>query len=85
MNVMVTTQPNIAHAIGVVCRFMHNHDRQHWNIVKHVFKYMMGGQDLGILFNPNKNLGVVGHTNSDFAGCLDNRKSTTGYFFKFSN
>ena len=32
-----------------------------------------------------KNLGVVGYTNSDFVGCMDSQKSTTGYCFKFGN
>ena len=39
----------------------------------------------GILFGMNKSSGVVGYTNSDFAGCVDNQKSTIGYCFKFGN
>ena len=57
---------------------MHNQGRSHWNAVKHVFKYLAVTKDHGILFGPNK-------TDSDFAGCVDSQKSTTGYCFKFSN
>ena len=85
MYAMVATRPDIAHAVGVVSRFMHNPGRSHWNAVKHVFRYLAGTQDLGILFGPNDNSGVVGYTDSDFAGCVDSRKSTTGYCFKFGN
>ena len=42
-------------------------------------------KDLGILFGPNSTSGVVGYTNSDFADCVDSRKSATGYYFKFGN
>ena len=64
---------------------MHNPGRSHWNAVKHVFTYLVGPKDHGILFGPNKTSGVVGYTNSEFAGCVDSRKSTTKYSFKFGN
>jgi ATP-binding cassette subfamily B (MDR/TAP) protein 1 len=83
MYVMVATRPDIAYAVGLVSRFMHNPGRPHWNVVKHIFIYLMGTQDYGIKFGPNEPLGLVGFTDSDYAGCLDTRKSTTGYFFKF--
>ena len=85
MYTMVVTRPDIAHAVGVVSRFMHNSGRSHWNAVKHVFRYLAGTKDHGILFDPNLTLGVVGYTDSVFAGCVDSRKSTTGYCFKFGN
>jgi hypothetical protein len=80
---MVATRPDIAHAVGVVSRFMHNPDRPHWNVVKHIFRYLVGTQDYGIKFGPKEPLGLVGYTDSDYAGCLDSRKSTSGYFFRF--
>jgi hypothetical protein len=47
--------------------------------MKHIFRYLVGTQDYDIKFGP------VGYTNSDYAGCLDTRKSTSGYIFKFGN
>ena len=82
---MVATRPDFSHTVGVVSRFMHNSGRSHWNAVKHVFRYLTGTKDHGILFGPNKNSGVVGYTDSDFAGYVDSQKSTTGYCFKFGN
>jgi hypothetical protein len=61
---------------------MHNPGRPHWNAVKHIFRYLVGTHDYGIKFGPNEPLGPVGFTDSDSAGCLDTRKSTSGYFFK---
>jgi ATP-binding cassette subfamily B (MDR/TAP) protein 1 len=48
MYAMVATQPDIAHAVGVVSRFMHNPGRPHWNAVKHMFRYLVGTQDYDI-------------------------------------
>ena len=84
MYVMVVTRPDIAHSVGVVSRFMHNPGRSHWNTLKHVFKYLAGTKDHGILFGPKPTTGVVGYTDSDFAGYVDSHKSTTGYCFKFA-
>ena len=55
------------------------------NVVKHVFRYLVDTKDQGILFGSKKNLSEVGYTDSDFAGCVDNWKSTTRYYFKFGN
>jgi hypothetical protein len=62
---------------------MHNSGHPHWNAVKHIFRHLVGTQDYGIKFGPNETLGPVGFTDSDYAGCLDTRKSTFGYFFRF--
>ena len=64
---------------------MHNPGQLHWNAVKHVFRYLAGTKDQEILFGPNKTSGVVGYTDSEFVGCVDSRKSTTIYCFKFGN
>ena len=49
------------------------------------FRYLVGTKDPDILFEPNINSGIVGYTESDFAGCVDSPESTTGYCFKFGN
>ena len=74
MYAMVTTQPDISHAVGVVRRFMHNPGQPHWNAFQHVFRYLAGTKDHDILFGPNSTSGVVGYTDLDFAGCVDSRK-----------
>ena len=85
MYAMVATRPDISYVVGVINRFMHNPDRSHWNAVKHVFRYLAGTKDHDILFGPNSTSGVVGCTDSDFVGCVDSRKLTTEYCFKFGN
>ena len=51
MYAMVARRPDIAHAIGVINKFIHNPSRSHWNAVKHVFRYLVGTKELGILFS----------------------------------
>jgi hypothetical protein len=83
MYAMVVTRPDIAHAVGVVNRFMLNPGHSHWNVVKHIIRCLVGTKDYGIKFGPNEALGLVGYTDLDYAGCIHNRKSTSRYFFRF--
>ncbi|GJU54951.1 putative RNA-directed DNA polymerase, partial [Tanacetum coccineum] len=40
MYAMVCTRPNIAHAVGVVSRFMSNPRREHWEAIKWLLRYL---------------------------------------------
>ena len=66
MYAMVATRPKIAHAVGVVSRFMHNSGRPHWNAVKHIFRYLVGTQHYDITFAPHEPSGLVGYTDSGY-------------------
>ncbi|CAN0860766.1 Retrovirus-related Pol polyprotein from transposon TNT 1-94, partial [Linum grandiflorum] len=43
MYAMVCTRPDIAHAVGVVSRFLSNPGKEHWAAVKWILKYLRGG------------------------------------------
>ena len=49
MYAMVATQLDIAHVVAVVSRFMHNPGQSHWNAIKHMFRYLAGTKEHGIL------------------------------------
>jgi hypothetical protein len=80
MYVMVSTRPDISHAVGVVSRFMENPGKEHWAAVKWVLRYLRGTSDYCITYNSGREL-VCGYVDSDFAGDLDKRRSTSGYVF----
>ncbi|PHU23194.1 Retrovirus-related Pol polyprotein from transposon TNT 1-94 [Capsicum chinense] len=42
MYTMVCTRPDIAHAVGVVSRFLENPGKEHWKIVKWILRYLRG-------------------------------------------
>jgi len=51
--------------------------------VKRILRYLKGNITLGILYEKEKmNYRLEGWTDSDYAGDLDDRKSTSGYVFK---
>ncbi|GAV91753.1 hypothetical protein CFOL_v3_35141, partial [Cephalotus follicularis] len=83
MYAMVCTRPDIAHAVGTVSRFMSNPGKEHWTAVKWILRYLRGTSSLKLSFGSEKPI-LVGYTDSDMAGDVDSRKSTSGYLITFS-
>ncbi|KAE8711146.1 putative ribonuclease H protein [Hibiscus syriacus] len=82
MYAMVCTHFDLAHDVSQVCKYMSKPGKQHWKAVKWIFRYLKGTVGHGIIFcSQRDNPLVVGYVDSDYAGDLDNRRSTTGYVF----
>jgi hypothetical protein len=87
MYVMVCTRPDISHAVGVLRRYMSTPGKEHWTIVKRVFRYLCGTKDYAICYQgrpggDSGKLDVHGFVDADWAGDLDRWRSTNGYVFK---
>ena len=54
MYAMVSTCPDIAHAVGVVSRFMSNPKKAHWEAIKWILRYLKGTSDYALCFGENK-------------------------------
>ncbi|GJS10563.1 retrovirus-related pol polyprotein from transposon TNT 1-94 [Tanacetum coccineum] len=81
--VAMVVQAGLAHAVGVVSRFLSNPGKKHWEAVKWIFRYLRGTYKLGITFGNGKPM-LVGFTDSDMVGNKDNMKSTSGYLMTFA-
>jgi len=80
MFAMICTRRDIAQAVGAVSRYMANPDREHWNTIKRILRYIKGTSDVALCYGGSE-FTVRGYVDSDFAGDLEKRKSTTGYVF----
>ncbi|MCO5567243.1 hypothetical protein L7F22_020932 [Adiantum nelumboides] len=83
MYATVATRPDIAFAMGVVSHYIANPGKKHWDAVKHFLRYLKGTTNKCLCFK-NSEASMVGYTDADYAGCLDTRKSTSGYVFLFA-
>ena len=84
MYLAVCTRPDISQAVGVLARFMSAPTDSHMVAAKSVLRYVASTRDMGIRYGGAQQEisgAVAGYTDSDFAGNLDNRRSTTGYAF----
>ena len=50
MYAMMCIRPDIAHAVGVVSRFMSRPGKQHWEAVKWILRYLKGSSDTCLCF-----------------------------------
>lgn len=64
---------------------MSNPGRAHWEAVKRIVRYLKGTRKHSICFGgyTTGDMEVRGFVDADWGGDLDNRKSTSGYIFKF--
>jgi hypothetical protein len=84
MYAMVCTRPDISHVVGVVSRYMSNRGKQHWEAMKWILRYLRGTTEKCLTFRKDE-LKLEGYVDSDFAGEVDHRRSTTGYVFTFGS
>ena len=85
MYAMVCTRPDIAHAVSLVSRFMANPGKAHWQALKWILRYIKGSLGRVLVYggvrNSRRTTAIEGFVDSDYAGCLDSRKSLTGFVF----
>nr|GEW19632.1 retrovirus-related Pol polyprotein from transposon TNT 1-94 [Tanacetum cinerariifolium] len=83
MYTMVCTRLDLAHAVSVVSRYMHNPGKVHWEVVKCILRYLKGTSNIGLSFKKGRTSpnGVVGYVDTNYVGDLDARKSLFSYIF----
>ena len=59
MYAMVCTRPDIAHAVGVLSRYMSKPGKEHWTTVKRVFRYLRGTASYGLCYEGRPGLDRV--------------------------
>ncbi|KAI5345722.1 hypothetical protein L3X38_013599 [Prunus dulcis] len=78
---MYQEKPDIVHTVSVVSRFMNDPSNHHFAAVKRILRYVQGTKGYGIKYTQEKESILVGFTDSDWAGAIDDRRSTSGHVF----
>eukprot|EP00253_Pinus_taeda_P028421 PITA_28421 len=78
---LTTTRPDIMYAVSLISRFMERPKEAHWQASKRILRYVKGTKKFGILYNVSEHSDLVGYTDSDWAGSVDDRKSTSSCVF----
>ncbi|XP_021750226.1 uncharacterized protein LOC110715915 [Chenopodium quinoa] len=73
------TRPDIAYAVQQICLFMHAPREPHFNALKRIIRYIKGTYDHGLHLYRSAPTRLISYTDADWAGCLDTRRSTSGY------
>ncbi|XP_019188330.1 PREDICTED: uncharacterized protein LOC109182635 [Ipomoea nil] len=76
---LTITRPDLSYAVNRLCQFMHSPTEDHWAMVKRVLQYIKGTLNYGLRLSPSVLSAIHAYSDSDWAGCPVDRKSTSGY------
>jgi hypothetical protein len=76
---LTLTRPDISFAVNKVCQFLHAPTTSHLSAIKRILRYVKGTINLGLKISPSKSMLVSAFSDADWAGCVDNRRSTGGF------
>ncbi|XP_031101945.1 secreted RxLR effector protein 161-like [Ipomoea triloba] len=78
---LTASRPDISFSVGACARYQANPKESHLIAVKRIIKYVKGTLELGIWYSSESSTQLVGFTDADWAGNIDDRKSTSGGCF----
>jgi histone deacetylase 1/2 len=76
---LTLTRPDISFAVNKVCQYLHAPTEIHWSAVKRILRYVKANTKIGLSISRCKSLLVSGFSDADWAGSLDDRRSTWGF------
>jgi hypothetical protein len=78
---VTTSRPDVMQAVGQVARFEAAPKESHVLAVKRIFRYLKGTEEFGLWYPKGKDLSLMAYTDADWAGSIDDRRSTSGATF----
>ena len=82
---VTASRPDVMQAVGQVTRFQAAPKETHIIAVKRIFKYLKGTMDYGLWYPKGNELILIAYSDTDWAGCVDNSRSTSGTTFFLGN
>uniref|UniRef100_A0A2N9EDY1 Reverse transcriptase Ty1/copia-type domain-containing protein n=1 Tax=Fagus sylvatica TaxID=28930 RepID=A0A2N9EDY1_FAGSY len=76
---LTMTRPDIVFSVHRLSQFMEHPRDSHLKAAQHIVQYIKGAPSQGLLYPSDSDLHVKAFSDSDWAGCPDTRRSTTGY------
>jgi hypothetical protein len=75
---LCASSPDIMLSVCMCARFQANPKECHHMVVKRIFRYLVHTPNLGLWYPKSSTFDLLGYSDSDYAGCKVDRKSTTG-------
>ena len=81
------TRPDITFAVSNATRFCSRPSKEHWVAVKRILRYLKGTINYGLMYSRSSGSDgkmMIGYSDANWAGDVNDRKSTSGYLFMVS-
>ena len=76
---LTSSRPDIQFSVCLCAWFQASLRESHLTVVKRIFRYLVGTQDIGLWYPTNCNLELIAYIDSDYAESRFDRKSSSGY------
>jgi histone deacetylase 1/2 len=76
---LTLTRPDLAFSVNKVCQYLHAPTTTHWTAAKRILRYVNDTVKLGITFTPSSSTFLSAFSDVDWAGDIDDRRSTGGF------
>jgi histone deacetylase 1/2 len=76
---LTLTRPDLAFSVNKVCQYLHAPTTEHWTAAKRILRYVKDTSKLGITFTKSSSTFLSAFSDADWAGSLDDRRSTGGF------
>ena len=83
---VVSMRPDLSQPVSIISRYMHDPGKGHWEAMRWILRYITGTVNVGLDLKKDDcdKHECIGYMDSDYAGDLDKRRSTTTYMFTLS-
>ncbi|GKB47623.1 retrovirus-related pol polyprotein from transposon TNT 1-94 [Tanacetum coccineum] len=75
---LTTSRPYIQHATCYCARYQARPTEKHLTAIKRIFRYLKNTINIGLWYPKDTGFELTAFSDTDHAGCLDTRKSTSG-------
>ena len=82
---LTASRPDIAFSVGACARFQSDPKEIHLKAVKRIIRYVSGTSGYGLWYPYDSSTCIAGYSDADWAGNVDDRKSTSGGCFYLGN
>ena len=78
MYAMICIHPVICYVVRLVSQYQSNPGQKHWMTVKRILRYLKGTSNYMLCYKGKKDLRLIGFSDADWGGDVDQSKSTSG-------
>jgi hypothetical protein len=82
---LTNTRPYICFFVNTLSQYLVEPRRVNLVAAKHVMRYLKGTLEFGLCYNEDHDFRLIGYIDSDWAGSVSNKKSTSGCCFSLGS
>ena len=83
---MSCTRPDLCYIVTRLSQHLDNPTDEDWILINHVLRYLKGTVNYKLCYTKSKGgLSLYGYTDSDLGSSIDDRRSTSGFYFSLNS